>query len=196
MEEEISITPSEVIEYMYCPRFIYFMLYLKIPQKEEQRYKVQRGREVHEKKSKANRKYLRKKIGVVEKKIEQKLSSKRYSIHGIVDEVLFLGDGTAASLDYKFAEYKDRLYKTYKYQAVMYSMLISDNYNIEVNRAYIVYTRSNNKLKEIRIKEKDIKKLNNILGEIIRIIKKGYYPKSTSYKRRCRDCCYRNICIK
>ncbi|SDC86193.1 MULTISPECIES: CRISPR-associated protein Cas4 [unclassified Candidatus Frackibacter] len=196
MNESISITPSEVIEYMYCPRFIYYMLYLKIPQREERRYKVQLGREIHDKKTKINKDYLRKKIGVKRKLIDQKLSSEKYNIHGIIDEILFLEDETAASLDYKFAKDKGRLYNTHKYQAVMYSMLIADNYDIEVNKAFLVYIRSNNKLKEIKIEQNDFKKVARILKEIIQIIDKGYYPKATSYKRRCRDCCYRNICIK
>ena len=196
MKKSISITPSEVIEYLYCPRFIYFMLVLQIPQKEEQRYKVQQGREVHDRKTKINKKYLRKKIGVTDKKIDQKLSSEKYQIHGIVDEILFLEDGTAASLDYKFAKYKDKLFKTYKYQAVMYGMLIADNYDIEVNKAFLVYTRSRNKLVEFEISERDKKEVRNILSEVIDIVQKGYYPEDTSYKKRCRDCCYRNICTK
>ncbi|WP_027340303.1 CRISPR-associated protein Cas4 [Halonatronum saccharophilum] len=196
MKNGISITPSEVIEYMYCPRFIYFMLYLKIPQKEEQRYKVQLGREEHKRKSGINKDYLRKKLGVERKLIEQKLSSKRYGIHGIIDEILFLNDGTAAPLDYKFAKYKERIYNTYRYQAIMYGMLIEDNYDIEVNRAYLVYTRSKDKLVEIEIKKEDFIEVNSVLQEIINIVGKGYYPKGTSYKRRCRDCCYRNICVK
>lgn len=196
MGNSISITPSEVIEYLYCPRFIYFMLVLQIPQKEEQRYKVQQGREVHDRKTKVNKKYLRKKIGVTDKKIDQKLSSEKHQIHGVVDEILFLEDGTAASLDYKFAKYKDRLFKTYKYQAVMYGMLIADNYDIEVNKAFLVYTRSRNKLVEFEISKEDKEEVKNILAEVIDIVQKGYYPEATSYKKRCRDCCYRNICTK
>ncbi len=196
MNNTISITPSEVIEYMYCPRFIYFMLYLKIPQKEDNRYKVQLGRRVHERKSKINKSYLRKKLGVREKLSEQKLSSDKYQIHGIIDEILFLKDGAASPLDYKFAKYKDRVFNTYKYQAIMYSMLIEDNYNVAVEKAFLVYTRSKNRLVEIKIKEDDYNKVKDILAEIIKIIDKGYYPKATSFKKRCKDCCYRNICIK
>ncbi len=196
IDSRVSITPSEVIEYMYCPRFIYFMLYLKIPQKEESRYKVQKGRRVHERKRKINKGYLRKKLGVEKKLIDQKLSSQEYGIHGIIDEILFLKDGTAASLDYKFAKYKKRLFNTYKYQAIMYSMLIKDNYNLDVNRAFLVYTRSKNKLVEIDIKQDDFDEIATVLEEINKVIAKGYYPKATSYKRRCRDCCYRNICVK
>lgn len=193
---EISITPSEVIEYLYCPRFIYFMSYLKISQHEKNRFKVMMGREVHKTKARINKDYLRKSIGVKEKLLEQKLYSKKYKIHGIVDEVLFLEDGTAASLDYKFAQYKEKTFSTHKYQAVMYSMLIEDNYDIFVDKAFIVYVRSKNLLKEISINKVMYKEVQMIIDEIIDIIEKGYYPKRTKYKRRCPDCTYRNICVK
>ena len=45
--EKLSITPSIVIEYLYCPRFIYFMKILNISQNEDRRFKVTKGREVH-----------------------------------------------------------------------------------------------------------------------------------------------------
>ncbi|MEJ6950735.1 CRISPR-associated protein Cas4 [Natronospora cellulosivora (SeqCode)] len=192
----ISITPSEVIEYLYCPRFIYFMSYLKIPQHESNRFKVIMGREVHKTKANINKNYLRKKIGVKDKFIDQKLYSKKYKIHGIVDEVLFLEDGSAASLDYKFAKYKDKTFSTHKYQAVMYSMLIEENFNIRVDKAFIVYVRSKNLLKEFKIDKNQYSKVKEIIDEIIQIIKKGYFPKRTKYKRRCPDCTYRNICIE
>ena len=192
----ISITPSEVIEYLYCPRFIYFMSYLKIPQHEKNRFKVIMGREVHKSKASINKNYLRKKIGVKEKLLEQKLYSSKYKIHGIVDEVLFLKDGTAAPLDYKFAKYKDRTFSTHKYQAIMYGMLIEDNYNIKVNKAFVIYVRSKNLLKEIPINKEAYKNVKTIIEEIINIIDKGFYPKRTKYKRRCSDCTYRNICMR
>jgi len=172
------------------------MLYLKISQHEGKRYKVQRGKDSHQRKLKVNKSYLRKKIGVKEKIIDQKLYSTKYNIHGIVDEILFLEEGTAASLDYKFAKYKERTFLTHKYQAAMYSLMIEDNYNVEVEKAFIVYIRSKNKLVKIDLKNEIYNDLQNILNEIINIIQKGYFPKRTKYKSRCRDCTYRNICIK
>lgn len=91
-----SITPSLVLEYLYCPRFIYFMQVLQIRQNEESRYKVMEGREIHKNKALTNIDYKRKKIGVTGKEVEQELAAKRCPIHGIVDELLFLDDGTAA----------------------------------------------------------------------------------------------------
>ncbi len=42
-EFDYYITPSELIEFNYCKRFIYYMKCLNIPQFEENRFKVQKG---------------------------------------------------------------------------------------------------------------------------------------------------------
>jgi len=195
-EDKYSITPSLLIEYLYCPRFIYFMEVLKIKQNEEMRFKVQKGRKIHSSKKLTNADYKRKKIGVTEKFVEQELSSKKYGIHGKVDEILFLEDGTASPLDYKFAEYKGRIFKTYKFQSIMYGLLIQDNYDKIVNKGYIVYIRSKNKIIDIEFKESDINKMKKMIYNMRNILENNYFPRSTSTKKRCLDCCYRNICIK
>ena len=137
--------------------------------------------------------YLRKKIGVKEKKTDVYLSG-NHGIRGIVDEILFLEDGNAAPLDYKYAEYKEKTFKTYRTQLVFYGKLIRDNYQIPVNRGFIVYTRSENKLVEVPIQEKDFVELEKTIGEILAVIQKCRYPKPTKSRRRCADCCYRNVC--
>ena len=96
-EAEFSLTASYLLEYLFCPRFTYFEYVLDIPQHEEKRFKVEVGRTIHEKIRKANIGYLRKKFGVKEKKMDVYLSSPS-GIRGIVDEILFLNDDTAAHL--------------------------------------------------------------------------------------------------
>ncbi len=191
----ILLTPSEIIEYFYCPRFIYFMFSLGIDQHEEKRFKVLMGREVHKDKAQINKDYLRKKIGVTGKEIEVYLSSEKLHLKGIVDEVLTLNDGSMSPLDYKFAEYKEREFKTHKTQSLAYGMLISENYGKPVNKGFVVYTRSRNKLVEIEFKQKDIDSFQKIIEEMLLIIQKGYYPKKASSKAKCDDCAYRNICV-
>jgi len=168
---------------------------LDIPQHEEKRFKVEVGRTIHEKIRKANIGYLRKKFGVKEKRIDVYLSGPS-GIRGIVDEILFLNDGTAAPLDYKYAEYKDRTFKNHRFQLVFYAQLIKDNFQVLVPRGFIIYTRSKNKLVEVPIHEKDFEELQKIISEILDIVQQCRYPKPTKYKQRCPDCCYRNICEK
>jgi len=190
----VTITPSQLIEHTFCPRFIYFMESLAIPQKEENRFKVLKGREVHKQKALINKSYLRKKFGVVEKQSNVYLSSAKYQLRGVIDEVLTFLDNTMAPLDFKYAEYKKINYKTHKIQALCYCLLIEDNFQKSTNRAFIVYTRSKNKLIDLNFNDKDRKDLDKQIKEVINIITTGYYPKKTSSKKRCMDCCYRNIC--
>jgi len=192
---DYSITASHMLEYLYCPRFTYFEYVLDIPQNEGSRFKVEKGRKVHEKVRKTNPDYLRKKVGAIDVKSDLYLTSD-FGLRGIVDDVLFLDDGTAAPLDYKYAEYKDTIFKTYKLQLVYYGRLIKANFDISVNRGFIVFTRSKNKLIEVPIKDKDYKELDKTIEEVIKVIYKCKYPEPTTVKRRCYDCCYRNLCEK
>lgn len=188
-----SITASHLLEYLFCPRFTYFEYVLDIPQHEEARFKVQKGRSIHEDKQRINPDYLRKKLGCIERKSSVYLSSSK-GIRGIVDEILFLDDGSAAPLDYKYAEYKERTFKNHKYQLTFYGQLIQKKYNLTVNRGFIVYTRSRNKLVEVPITEKMYQELEIIISDLTNVVQKGIYPKPTKYKQRCLDCCYRNLC--
>lgn len=192
--ENFSITPSLIIEYLYCPRFTYFEYVLRIPQHEDKFFKVQKGRAVHEKKARENIDYLRKRVGVVEKHIGQYLTNEL--LRGEVDEVLLLEDGTMAPLDYKFAVFNDKIYETYRTQLYCYAWLIEDNFKKPVNRGYLVYTRSQSKLVEVPISRKNIGSVQVCAEEIRNIITMNRLPKATKFKRRCVDCTFRNICIK
>lgn len=190
---DYSITASHMIEYLYCPRFTYFEHVLGIDQNQGKRFKVEKGRRVHEEVRTVNPDYLRKKIGQVRKESDVYLASTT-GMRGVVDEILFLDDGTAAPLDYKYAKYEEKLYKTYKYQLVFYAQLIKENYNIDVNRGFIIYTRSQNKLIDVDITPGDFQELQGILTHLALIIQQCRYPDATKVRRRCADCCYRNIC--
>jgi len=194
-QSSIFLTPSEVVEYLYCPRFTYFMNCLNIPQHEEQRHKVMLGRDLHDKKKMINRGYLRKKVECLKKDIDVYMVSKKYRLKGIVDEVLFLKDGTLAPFDYKFAEYKEYVYRTHRIQSILYGLMIQDWYDAEVNKGFVCYSRSNYKVKKIIFRKNDFYAGEKIIEEILKIIQLGYYPKKTTYSVRCIDCCYRNICV-
>ena len=200
--QNIFITPSELIEYLYCPRFIYFMNCLNIPQHEEQRYKVMKGRQVHEEKKRLNPDYVRKRLSCVSRDIDVYMSSERLHIKGKVDEVLHIDDGTLAPMDYKYAQYREvstlggkRIYKTHKFQSVLYAMLIRETYNKEVKKGYVCYVRSKNKIEEIVYTLNDFEKARGMIEEMLSIIQSGYFPRKTSSRIRCIDCCYRNICV-
>jgi CRISPR-associated exonuclease Cas4 len=189
-----TLTPSHIIQYNYCPRFTYFEYVLSIPQFEEKHYKVIKGRELHNEKLEQNKDYLRKRIGVKQKYLDQYLTTSY--LRGIIDEVLMLNDNTFAPLDYKFAFYDDRIYETYKTQLMCYALLIEDNFRGEVNKGYLVYVRSKHKLIEIPVSTQEKAKVRKDAESVIEIIENNFYPKATRFKQRCLSCTYQNICIK
>jgi CRISPR-associated exonuclease Cas4 len=153
-----------------------------------------KGREIHDSKLEENKAYLRKRIGVTEKYLDQYLTNDL--VRGKVDEVLLLSDSNMAPLDYKFAEYKDKIYDTYKTQLFCYAWLIESNFNKKVKKGYIVYVRSKHKLIEVAVTDKDVDKVKAAAAEIFKIIDQNFYPKATKYKARCLNCTYRNVCVK
>lgn len=187
-----SITPSHIIEYLYCPRFTYFEYVLRIPQFEDKNFKVMQGRTMHELKALQNKEYLRQRIGVREKRLNVYLTNTL--LRGEVDEVLFLKDGTAAPLDYKFAKWEGRLYDTYRTQLACYAWLIESNFGVSVRKGYLVYVRSKNHLEEVAITETDIESVRMAAEGIRHLLQKNIYPNGTKVRKRCDHCTYRNIC--
>lgn len=194
-ENQYYITPSDIIEFTYCKRFTYFMKCLGISQHEEKRFKVQMGREVHKKRESQNKDYLRKKINTREKLLDVNLVSEKYEIRGKADEIHYLEDGTMCPLDYKFAEYNEKLFETYKSQLILYALMIEDVFGKRVNKGFIVYCREGNRLVEVDITEEDKEKVYSYIDEYRKVLD-GYFPNPTKQKSKCLDCCYTNICIK
>lgn len=191
----ISITPSHIIQYLYCPRFIYFEYVLCIPQFEENNYKVMRGRSLHDEKLLRNKGYLRKKIGALARWDDQYLTNNL--LRGRVDEVLQLSDYTFAPLDYKFAVYKDRIFKTYRTQLYCYAWLIEENFpDARVQRGYLVYTRSHHRIIEVPITQNDQNQVKGCAAAITKIIAQNLFPAATKDRRKCVSCTYRKLCVR
>ncbi|MFN3269960.1 MAG: CRISPR-associated protein Cas4 [Candidatus Kapaibacteriota bacterium] len=190
------ITPTELIQFVYCPRYIYYLNCLSIPQHEELRFKVLKGREIHHRRQKTNLNYIRKRPECIDKDVSVYLASKALRVRGIVDEVLHLADGTLAPLDYKYTNFTEFTFKTHKIQSTVYAMLIQEVFQKPVRKGFICYVRNGNHLREITYEPKDFEEASTIIKTIFDIISNGYYPRRTRYPNRCVDCCYRNICDK
>jgi CRISPR-associated exonuclease Cas4 len=191
---EVLLTPSNLLEHLFCRRFTYFEQHLRIPEFQERRGKVMRGRALHAVREATNRAHLRKRLGVIEKRIDVSLVSARHHLRGRLDEVLFFKDGSAGPLDYKFARDPGRVYRTLRLQSAIYAVLIRENFQVPVRRGYIVYTRSQNRVVEVRYGAEDFRRVGRAVGEILDIVQRGTLPRRAP-PSHCVDCCYRFICV-
>jgi CRISPR-associated exonuclease Cas4 len=190
----ISLTPSHLIEHCYCPRYTYFQYVLNVPQYEDKYSKVIKGRGVHDLKLIRNKGYLRKRLGVVDRYDDQYLTGE--GLRGILDEVLDLGGGRFAPLDYKFAEWKGKVHPTYRLQLTAYSRLITANFNGRADMGYLVYVRSRNHVEEVPIGPKEHAELDELIAEVRRVVEDKYFPRATRNKQQCVTCTFRNLCVR
>lgn len=194
-EQSPMLTPSEVLEHIYCPRFTWFMNVQHIPQHENSRFKVLKGREIHRRRATENRDYLRKRIGAVKREIEVYLASPTLRLRGIVDEVLWLKDGAMAPLDYKYTEPRTQVFKTHETQILIYAMLIEAIYQQPVHKGYLAYVRGGQHLQEVDVTEPAKLTVVAVVEQIFDILATGKLPPRARSRRRCEDCCYKNICV-
>jgi len=192
---EPMVTPYEVLEYIYYPRFSYFQNVLKIPQFEENRFKVKLGRQVHQKRIEQNREYVRKKIAAESKLIDVYLAAPQLRLKGRVDEILVMRDGSLSPLDYKFAPFRTKAYQTHIVQIVLYGFLIRACYTAKVTRGYIAYIRGGNNVIEVPMSDENEALARDALTSFFAILDQELQPPRTKYRTRCTDCCYRNICV-
>ena len=188
------LTPSDVLEHVFCGRFTYFERHLALPEFQERREKVRRGRALHDVREATNRAYLRKRLGVVDKRIDVTLASPRHHLRGRLDELLFFDDGTAGPLDYKFARDPGRVYTTLRLQSAIYALLIRESLGVPVRRGYLVYTRSRNHVVEIKYEPDDFLRVAKVVREILTVVNQGHLPRRAPASH-CGDCCYRLICV-
>jgi CRISPR-associated exonuclease Cas4 len=188
------LTATELLEYAYCPRFVYYENCLEIPEHQEQHFKVQKGREVHEEKQGRNLSYLRKKLGCTGREIAPVLFGQNGLWRGHPDEVLFLEDGTAAPLDYKWSEWKGRVFLSYRLQLTYYAVLIEETWDMSVAKGALIYVRSKNKLVEQPLGKKERGELEEAVEAIVRIRDEGWFPQGTTRRSSCRQCCYQKLC--
>jgi CRISPR-associated exonuclease Cas4 len=192
----IPLTVTHVLEHLYCPRFTFFEYVLCVPERQERRALVEKGRDSHEERRRINPNYLRKKLGVVGRKFDVPLASSTLGVRGAVDEVLTLADGTMAPFDYKFAEDPGRVYHNQKVQSALYGLLIRETFGAPVGRGFVCYLRSGHQVVELEHTEEDFAEAQDVLREVLAVIRTGMLPRATACKARCRDGCYRNICVQ
>jgi CRISPR-associated exonuclease Cas4 len=192
----VPLTVTHLLEHLFCPRFTYFEYVLGVPERQGQRTLVQKGRLVHQERRRTNPGYLRKKLGVVRRQFDVSLASAALGVRGSVDEVLSLADGSMAPFDYKFAEAPRKVYHNQKMQSALYGLLIRETFGVPVRRGFLCFVRSNHRIVELVHTEEDFAEVRRVLAEILEVIQAGLFPEATRWKARCRDCCYRNICVQ
>ena len=199
--EGISI--FEVIDYIYCPRIIYYEKTLKISGNKMKAFKEEEKKRLEGKRM-VNRRWIwdrlklrKQSINNLEqwnnKEFSKELYSQKYYFHGKLDEILYLEEGTIVPLYYHNSKYTAREDNQYKNLMTLFFMLIEENYQIECQKGYILFLNDSS-LKKIECTTKDFESMKQYINETLNLIETEKYPLEAEGGTKCRDCYYKKIC--
>ena len=178
------IDVSDVVQYLYCPRKVYF---IKVMGLRMTKPKMDVGKEVHDNVAKSMKR--RKIDGELMENVY--LESRRYGIKGCVDAIIRRED-EFIPVDVKFSRFKGVFYG-WKMQIVAYALLVEENFDCVVKRGY-VYLVTDGKWMEVEITPEDRKALERIIEKVNEIIREEKYP-SVQKSKKCNYCEMSKLCV-
>jgi CRISPR-associated exonuclease Cas4 len=182
------ISPTDVKEYAFCPRLIYYKNVLHIYERTTEPMEL--GKEIHEEEPIAHLVPLLK-VKQILRKVE--LTSKQLKLTGKIDYILITKFNEYLPVDMKWADpHYQTAQKHHKMQLVAYSLLIEEAYKTTVKRAIIYYTRARKTI-IIPITYTLKNQAKEIIKNIYQIIQTNKEP-IVPYTPKCKNCNYLKYC--
>ena len=186
----IKLRVTDVKQYIYCQRIIYFTYVCPVEKKITR--KMEYGKEEHLvlDRLEKRRTFKRYNLSEGERRFHQYLRSERLGLEGKLD-MHIISEGEYFPVEFKHTNKGPAL--NHKYQLVSYAMLLEDFYGKPV-RCGFLYLTANKRVYPIEITPNARTFVKEILEKIREIIAKERMPGPNRHKGRCTDCEYRNYC--
>jgi CRISPR-associated exonuclease Cas4 len=191
--EKRYLTATDLMNYHYCPRILYFVHTLKKPQfTTKKEYKGREKEGIFQ--SNAKRTKVVKTYPKLPKIFKVNLVSENLGIKTIADSIMIDKEKNEAyPIQAKFSFRPRAIYRGQKAQLSMEALLIEDQLGYKVPYGFIKFLRSGDLVK-VNISDKDKLEVMSTFGKIFRIMSSETLPNRTKYRKRCQDCCFKKIC--
>lgn len=193
MDEDDWIQVSDITQFFYCPRKVYFRRTLGI--EVQPRAKMELGKEEHEKEhERAGRR--RSVYGIEWERIERlchdvMLENAELGLYGRIDSVIFLRSGEVVPVELKYT-HTPRVSRNWHKQIVAYALLLEGEYHTSVRRG-IFYFQAQKKTVWVNITHEDKVRLKGDIERIRRVIQSEKMPIAKKGKQ-CRYCEMEKFC--
>lgn len=186
----MTVTVTDVVEHVFCPKFTYYSSVLGLRQYEEKRGTVKTGRQLHQKHEKTNKDYTPH-LFTGKKLIGCKYYSPKLDLSGKIDEAVET-QGEIILIERKYTDYA-KLQDTLKVQLGLLSLLIEENTGKPVRKAQVIFSKQNRIVKNYQIDESIKQYALEMLNETKKVAYGCTIPFS-KFDNRCLNCCFRKIC--
>jgi len=196
---------SDLKQYIYCPRIIYYYYVLPIPRRVTR--KMEYGKLEHVEITRLEKRRRLKAYGLLEgeRKFQVHLESSRLGLHGLLDMMITTAGGQVYPVEFKYSPSKKGLHVIefkyspskkglhVKYQLAAYAMLLEESLRKPVRYGFLYLIPSKSVMPmEITSSMRDYVK--KALTAIRNIISGERVPVYTRSKSRCVNCEFKNYC--
>ena len=187
----ISLRVSDLKQYIYCPRILYFYYVLPVPRRVTR--KMEYGKMEHIEIQQLEKRRGLKPYGILEGKrsFQISLSSTRLGIHGVLDMMITSADSNIYPVDFKHSLRQKDLHQ--KYQLAAYAMLLEEAYQRPVRFGFL-YLIPAKKIVPVEITGGMREHVKKVISAIQNVVMGERMPAYVRSKQRCTDCEFRNYC--
>jgi len=187
----IELRVSDIKQYIYCPRIIYF--YYVLPVHRRITRKMEYGKLEHIEVVHLEKRRKLKAYGLSdgERKYNVYLKSERMGLRGVIDMIITTKNGDVFPVEFKHSLSKEGLHQ--KYQLTAYAMLLEEVFERPVRYGFIYLIPSKTAhIIEITVSMRE--HIKKVLAAIRNIVLDERLPRYLRSKMRCTDCEYKNYC--
>ncbi|NLX91670.1 MAG: CRISPR-associated protein Cas4 [Firmicutes bacterium] len=187
----ISLRVSDLKQYIYCPRILYF--YYVLPVHRRVTRKMEYGKMEHIEIQKLEKRRGLKPYGILEGKrsFQISLSSTHLGIHGVLDMMITSADSNIYPVDFKHSLRQKDLHQ--KYQLAAYAMLLEEAYQRPVRFGFL-YLIPSKTIVPVEITGSMREHVKKVISAIQNVVMGERMPAYVRSKQRCTDCEFRNYC--
>ncbi len=188
--QNLQVTASDVKQFVYCPRIVYFRYVLPVPSLPT--YKMKVGAEAHVQISRREKRRTSRKYQLADgtKLYQQYFHSDRMGLSGKLD-LLIESDGKFYPVEYKDSSGEPGLH--HRYQLTAYALLVEDARDTIVRRGFI-YMLEDELVYPLEITEGKKRFAKALLNSIREMILTENMPRPTPFRERCKECEFKLFC--
>lgn len=190
MQEPFLLRASDIKQYLYCPRILYFYYVLPVPRPVTPKMELGSLEHLELDRLEKRRKLKRYGISEGERIFHAQLTSERLRFEGKLDLHIKAGR-ELFPVEFKHSR---EAHLNQKYQLCAYAMLLEDKYQVPVRSGFL-YLIPNSEILEVRISQEMRDFVKEITARIFQLIASPAWPKPTAKPKRCLECEFRRYCL-
>ena len=190
-EDKFYFTVTDIKQYRYCPRIIYFTYVQPVPRRVTKLMNF--GKERHVETERLEPRRVVKKYGLEggKKIFREHFKSEKLCLTGKLDLSIHTPEAVYP-VEFKFTLEKEPR-SNYISQLAAYALLLEEKYGKKIERGFF-YLIPQKRILPVMIKEKDKEKVTESIEKMKDIIAREHFPPPAKGEGKCTDCEWKNFC--